>query len=203
MGGGFKDYLRECAAEAPNAFRRGMVLMTILANVAILAALYLGWHLNAFTSFQLATAAAATAGLEIIVFFPYRLWKANKARIAELEAELASSSVPGPDWKIRELFHHIQPDGLLENNKWQEVGADVLDKLASGQLMAWGRRVRSRPLQHIGTMFWADANFTFWFLAEGQDDSEHAKSHSLIVADEAYSDIRVNKAQAKRIWPRG
>src|SRR4051794_33348222 len=93
MAVGFKDYLWECLSEAPSAFRRGVIAVTILANIAIVGGLYLGWHLNAFSTFQLWSAAAAVAALEVVLILPYRLWKSNKAirdltdRLMALEQE--------------------------------------------------------------------------------------------------------------------
>jgi hypothetical protein len=83
---GLKDYISECLQEAPFAFRRGVVVVTIIANLVLALGLYLGWHLNALTSFQITTAAVIIAGLEIILILPYRLWKSNKAEINLLKA---------------------------------------------------------------------------------------------------------------------
>jgi hypothetical protein len=66
---------------------------------------------------------------------------------------LKSIDYTGPDWTIRELFYHIMPDGLTEVVNHQKVGLDVMDKLAAGQLTAWGRRVRGRPLQQTSLDF--------------------------------------------------
>ena len=35
MAGGFKDYNWECLREAPSAFRRGVIVVTILANLIL------------------------------------------------------------------------------------------------------------------------------------------------------------------------
>jgi hypothetical protein len=88
MAGGFAEYVRECLGEVPNAFRPGMVAVTLLGNLVLAAGLYSGWHLSAFTAFQLSTAAAAIASLEIILIPPYRLWKTNRATIDELRQRI-------------------------------------------------------------------------------------------------------------------
>jgi hypothetical protein len=109
---------------------------------------------------------------------------------------------PIADWRIRELFYYVRPNGLLDNDSWEEVGADVMDKLATGQLLAWGRRGKARPLQPIDMTFWPDARLTYSFLAADHDDDEHAVKNRILSPLEIYSDIRISKAQALRIWPR-
>jgi hypothetical protein len=70
-------------------FRRGMIVVAILANAALIGALYLGWHLSAFKALQLVSAGVLFAVLEVLIFFPYRLWKSNKSEIDRLNARLA------------------------------------------------------------------------------------------------------------------
>jgi hypothetical protein len=201
MGPSVKDYLRALAREMLPAFRRGVIVVTGAAYVLFVATyLILGWHLS-LSTLQLWTGALGIAALEVIVVLPYRLWKANMVRIAELENELSDTGA-GPDWTIRELFYHIRPDDLTDRDIYERVGLQVLDKLATGELSAWGRRARGRPLQLITMLFWANASFTYWFLAEGHDEEEHARLHDLLVADESYRDIRVNRALALRFWPK-
>jgi hypothetical protein len=200
MAEGFKDYIGECLREAPGAFRRGVIVVTILANLMLALGLYLGWHLNAFTALQISSAAVCIAMLEIILILPYRLWKANKAEIAELKLPGA----PFPDWKIRKLFHHIRPRDLLENDNFEIVGAEVLDKLATGQLMAWGRKMNGigyRPLQAIKMTFWYNARFTYFFLTKDPDSATHVLGNDLL-ENASFSDIHVNRVSALRIWPK-
>jgi hypothetical protein len=85
MADDFRTYVAECFKEAPNALRRGFLIVTIIANIAVAAALYLGWHYSAFTALQLWTGAAFIAALEILTILPYKLWKANRAEIKKLQ----------------------------------------------------------------------------------------------------------------------
>jgi hypothetical protein len=172
--------------------------VTALAYIILAGAYFLVGGSFALSTFQLWTGALVIAIAEVLIVLPYRLWKANVAEISALK----SIDYTGPDWTIRELFYHIMPDGLTERDNYEKVGLDVLDKFATGQLLAWGRRVRGRPLQVLGLLFWEQANFTYWFLAENHDEAEHARSHNLLTEDETFSDIRVNKGTALRIWPR-
>jgi hypothetical protein len=108
MAVGFRDYVRECLGEVPGAYRRGMVAVTVIANIALIVALYLGWHLNAFTALQLVSAGVLFAALEVLIFFPYRLWKSNQAEIEKLTDQLTpklkhSFSMDDPACVCREI----------------------------------------------------------------------------------------------------
>jgi uncharacterized membrane protein YidH (DUF202 family) len=113
-----------------------------------------------------------------------------------------------PDWTIRDLFFHIRPD-LIDDPKakaWQEVGRDVMDKFSTGRLKVWGRPImpvtnRRAPLKRVDEAeYWIYAEFTFWFLDEGNRESAHTsitRAHEL----PEYADLQVNRAEALEIWP--
>lgn len=103
-----------------------------------------------------------------------------------------------PDWTLGELFFHISPDVTNAVTKmWLHVGAEVLDKLSLGQLHSWGREMdkhRNRsPMKPIDKEYWHDAEFTYMFFTESQQNMEHARNKKTGIA---YADIKVNKAQA-------
>jgi len=89
MAEGFKDYVGNACERRPARFGAGFIAMTILANLILALGLYLGWHLNAFTTLQISTVAVCMAALEIVLILPYRLWKSNKAEVAANNAEIA------------------------------------------------------------------------------------------------------------------
>ena len=91
------------------------------------------------------------------------------------------------------------PDGLTEHDRYEKVGLDVLDKLSTMQLLAWGRRDRGKPLEMIDYKSWSRARFTYWFLADDHDEAEHVTFHSLLTVDETFRDLRVNKGTALRL----
>jgi hypothetical protein len=112
-----------------------------------------------------------------------------------------------PNWPIRELFYHIRPDLLDEpdETRWIAIGRNIIDKLSTGQLEAWGRRNTKAPrltaLSPIRQSFWEDASWTYNFFADGTDHYIHAE-RGMPANAEQYRDVQVNRLQALRIWPK-
>lgn len=140
---------------------------------------------------------AVYVAFSVLLVWPYRMWKAQRQTINDLQGPFTA------DWRIRDLFHYIRPDlidrGTSEN--WKEVARDVMDKLSTMTLTAWGRPAEGghRPLELIPVTYWRDAEFTFHFLLEDGNDLERHVRHLL---EQDYRDLRVSRAQAMRIWPR-
>jgi peptidoglycan/LPS O-acetylase OafA/YrhL len=108
-------------------------------------------------------------------------------------------AAPAPDWPIRELFRHIA-HGAVSFEAHARVGRDVLDKLATGQIIAWGRAVdhdAERPLARIDSGYWREASFTF---LNGDRDRVVDVVGGNIRHCVCYRDIQVNKADALRVW---
>lgn len=162
MAGGFGDYLAECLGEVPSAFRRGMIVVTILANILVVAALYLGWHLNAFTALQLASAGVLIAVLEVLVIFPYRLWKANKSNIAELNQRLTVLAQERPF-----SLDNAQFETYL-NKKAKTCNITVVvNFMNSGErLLEW--RLLSYSIEANGRKLTAPAATSEYFVNRGQ-----------------------------------
>ncbi len=121
----------------------------------------------------------------------------------------STSSIPFPDWPIRELFFYIRPD-LVDNHTdhtWEKVGLEIKDKLSIGQLKIWGRVDGNErmPLSEINQDYWQLAEFTYWFLSD--EDGAQFLVHAVprIYRQHAglpqYRDLQVNKEQAIRLWP--
>lgn len=114
-----------------------------------------------------------------------------------------------PDWSIRELFFHIRPD-LIEDQdgmEWAEVGNDLKDKFSVGRLSVWGREksdwvgeiMKEKPaLQPISMSYWPKADFTYTFLADGKEQTDHTYAPE---GCPIYRDLQVNKRDALDIWP--
>jgi hypothetical protein len=113
-----------------------------------------------------------------------------------------------PDWSIQELFYYLRPN-LSPNGPtalWDEVGGDVLDKLSSGQLHAWGREIvrgattTFHSLAPIDRAYWRVARFTYAFLLDEHERDVHAKQHAQSTLPD-YADLRVNRENAVKLWP--
>ena len=113
-----------------------------------------------------------------------------------------------PNWSIHELFYYLRPN-LSPNGPpalWDEVGGDVLDKLSSGQLHAWGREIVRGPtttlhsLALIDRTYWRAARFTYAFLLDEHERDVHATQHALSTLPD-YADLWVNREDAVKLWP--
>jgi hypothetical protein len=157
-------------------------------------------------------------GAALIVFFCIRLlgaptrlyWRERDGR-SSCEASFDALAAPDADWRIHELFSHIQPD-LLEQpdeHAWERIGNDIRDEFSLGRLKVWGRPptsgigavLKERPaLRPIEPIYWHSAHFTYHFF----DDSAVNAPHTYMEPDSElpiYTDLRVNRAQAVRMWP--
>ena len=85
MEPGLSQYLSACWAQAAVSWRRGAVIMTVLISAALIGGLYLGWHLSAYPTSYFLIGTGAIAAFDVLAIFPYQLWKADTAKIAELE----------------------------------------------------------------------------------------------------------------------
>jgi hypothetical protein len=88
MGTELKRYLWACWGQALLSWRKGAVIMTALISLALIAGLYLGWHLSAYPSSYFLIGTGAIAAFDVLAIFPFQLWKANTARMEELEESL-------------------------------------------------------------------------------------------------------------------
>jgi hypothetical protein len=114
-----------------------------------------------------------------------------------------------PNWPIRELFFHIDPNLRHDQRaKSRElVGKDIIDKLSTGQISVWGRRIdRNRKRLSLAPILnenWEDAAFTYWFLDADDEQSlaVECRPKSVGGAPLQYCDLRVNRAEALKMWP--
>lgn len=108
----------------------------------------------------------------------------------------------GPNWPIRDLFFHIDPS-ILKNcyrSPEKEVAADVLDRLATGQMHSWGRFTGSNgALISIPQDFWKDAEWVMMFFGPDDADLVHARYRE---TNTGYRDVQFNRDEALAIWPR-
>jgi hypothetical protein len=131
---------------------------------------------------------------------------ANQAQVTALTT--------GPDWPIHDLFTHINPDLLVRvddgvGDSWDEIGNDIRDHAALGQLKIWGRPVRNElgrmlgereALRLVEPSYWTTAFFTYNFFDNTAGDAPHTYLEVGRSGVE-YTDLRVNRAEASLIWP--
>jgi hypothetical protein len=118
---------------------------------------------------------------------------------------LASGAHDGPDWPIRQVYFHIDPS-VLDNNRWEAVGADIQNRLATGSIKAWGQLDdgQLRPLTPIPQEFWAKADLMDNFFLEGNRTEEliHAQLYDTTSRTRtSYRNLRFNGAEVLRAWP--
>ena len=184
-----------------------------------------------FLTFMVVTIVVTWLVLFVIRLFgaPSQLfWRERDFRLAA-EARFAELRDPKPNWPIRELFNHIEPD--VENasldqessldggwrtidtdtrsDLWDKVGADIRDKLSTGDLRIWGRPIGNgigamlgerAALQLIDPNYWRAAHFTFGFFAD-----QAREPHTYVELNSGlpqFTDLLINRAQALLLWPR-
>jgi hypothetical protein len=113
---------------------------------------------------------------------------------------------------IRELFDLVgEGTGDIRDphtQGWQEVGISIRDKLATGQLIGWGRTHEGRiaALAEIRRGYWSSAQWSYYFLADEKDAMHHGPHvwplQVTLDPREEYFDVHVNRGQALRIWGR-
>ncbi len=118
-----------------------------------------------------------------------------------------------PNWSVRDLFFYIEP-GVLDDDKADraiEIGNEIRDKAALGQLKFWGRPLPSEgsienlfreshvPLEPIDESYWRKADFTYRFFTDDRQFIQHTypDDGSRLLP---FADLQVNKAEALRIW---
>jgi hypothetical protein len=117
-----------------------------------------------------------------------------------------------PDWPIRELFFHIQPDLLDRPDEaaWERIGNDLRDAFALNLIRVWGRPITSgigkllgerQALRLIDSGYWHSAYFTYSFFDETSGDAAHTYLERNSSLPE-YTDLQINRAEALATWPR-
>jgi hypothetical protein len=88
MASELKAYIIALCRQAPLSWRRWSFIMSAGVSIATIFFLLLGWRLDAVSGTVTACGVSAIAVLDILVLFPYQLWKANTAEIKSLRNQL-------------------------------------------------------------------------------------------------------------------
>ena len=112
-----------------------------------------------------------------------------------------------PDRSIRYAFQFIHPAPFASFQEKERVGKQVIAKLTSGELRAWGREIvagKRLSLAEIPKDLWHSSRFTFWFLDEGEGNRDICHVECDVPqsgrAPKLYSDLHVNGRQLQAVW---
>jgi hypothetical protein len=114
-----------------------------------------------------------------------------------------------PDWPIRNLFFRLKP-GLQQTKSktdFDVLANEITDKLATGQLIAWGRAIdssRTLPLYPIPEDYWLHARLNVWLLDDepgGGNILQASPVDQSAPNKTQYREILINQAQAVAEWP--
>lgn len=153
-----------------------------------------------------------------IASIPPRLEAQTIDRLAQARADerpiagSISNAATSPDWPIRDLFFHIDPEVLESTNEgdnWIAVEEQFLDAASLGRIQVWGRPVdtprllqtSNPPLEPIEAEYWRDVTLAHNFYQAGSqstDTQTYPRSKSNPVRK--MSDLRVSRAQALTVW---
>ena len=108
-----------------------------------------------------------------------------------------------PDLRLKNLFFYVNPDcfgGAGENTI--RTGDDILDKLSTGKVVAWGRANNEgiqKPLTQIPREYWGNATFDYAFFC---DDTCVQAEPLPGYFGPSYSDLQFNRERVKAVWPK-
>ena len=106
---------------------------------------------------------------------------------------------PTPDMSIRDLFLYIRPDALSHRQTvWDEISRQVTDKISTGQLKVWGRKMSDKgwlSLARISMKKWRDPKFTYTFFDPKIKNTMQVRCSLPGHEFEDYTDLQFNQDQ--------
>jgi hypothetical protein len=135
MSNGFKEYFIECCREAPHAWRKAAIISTIIINLVMLGLIFLGWHLDAYPTAYFLGATGLLAVLQVLIIFPFKLWKAQRTEIDALKGRYAGARKEL--WQLREVGVQLRNEGKTTrvvpswSKKFEDWHARVLEQAAT------------------------------------------------------------------------
>lgn len=94
---------------------------------------------NEMTPIQIYLYALGAGAFVVVICAGIRfLWTIWHRPTPVAEPAVAPPGGPFPDWKLHDLFLHIDPL-VFETDKKLAIGQEVKDKLSTGRLKSWGR----------------------------------------------------------------
>jgi hypothetical protein len=118
------------------------------------------------------------------------------------ESYWAAHNAKTGDIPVEHVFYWIDI-GILDDSKWEIVGADLIDKLHLGQLKAWGRRVSPHghvgPLTEINKLMWEKMRFNYQFFYDVSPSRPQTWSPN--EGSSEFAGIVFNADQIAAFWP--
>ena len=134
ISGSFKEYFIECCREAPHAWRKAAIMTTIVVNLVMLGLILLGWHLDAYPTAYFLVATGLLAALQVLIIFPFKLWKAQRNEIEALKGRHVGARKEL--WQLREEGVRLRNEGKITRvvptwtKKFDDWHAQVLEQAA-------------------------------------------------------------------------
>lgn len=184
----------------------------IIGNAQTLAGLLptaVGRKLSAMIAlpqWDLETWAIALLSAALVILFEgsFRIARGLRDEVKGAESVVETyregiSSMSG-DVAVEDVFYWINPC-LYEEEAWEEIGADLVDKLHLGQLRAYGRALKDgRPgvLTEIPRHQWEWLTFSYLFFMPDAGNAPHTYHRG---NGTEFTDLRFNDAQIEAFWP--
>lgn len=142
-----------------------------------------------------------------LIFASYRIWAAERLKVVELVSKLDKlENATVADMAIQDVFFYIDAD-VLENQTFETVGQQILDRLSTGRLKAYGREAHFGVGSYVGfpnlmpieQSFWNKAEFTYQFFGEDRQNDVHAEPKPP-ASGSVYRDVRFTSAEVATHW---
>ena len=196
-----RDYFEYCRALFQHGLPaytrvRGWIITVLVLVPALITLIGLQYAWPDIPNWVAPVLMGSYALIAALLVWPFKAWRSQRDKIRELTA-------PGY-MTIWELFYKFDPDPI---SKKEEIGAWLVDRLASEELLAVGRRgapgTVGRMIQ-IPTNYWQFAKWTYRFLEDDVDDK--TVTHVTGVMSETkfleYSDVQFDRSRATKLIER-
>jgi hypothetical protein len=160
MPEGPKAYIVAVLRQLPLSWRRGSFMTGLIVSIVTIALLVLGWRLDSISGVVMACSVGAITAFDILILFPYQLWKANVAEIKALKKRLAPRLRFLP--KVRQegegghYTAYVTVRNLSRAEKMRECRCEIVElKDAFGSIVERniGLRTRGQQAQELGGRF--------------------------------------------------
>jgi hypothetical protein len=89
VAGEIRTYIIAVCRHVPGSWKRGSFIIEMIVSIAVIILLLLGWRFDAISKVVTVCGISLIVILDILVYFPFQLWKANTDKIKLLEDKIA------------------------------------------------------------------------------------------------------------------